>query len=255
MPIFRALPPVEAADNRLLALYRAGLKRHWSAGERLLARGFALARLGTGWSCLERKLLSREVRASGLSMSERRGVHRLLNPAGYPLATNMLRNKALFAGHVAHHGLAAPATYDGSSDLEAWLAGQSAIIAKPGYSSKGKDIHAFTRSADGWSRAVIEQLRAVLARHGVVQELLQRVRLDTTLEQRRLDPLRDLERSEAIKQEIDEAIQGRQRVGAQGDQAVRAALQLDREAEVQPEGLALPRPQVHAERDRGDRVL
>lgn len=172
MPIFRALPPGPAADNRLLALYRAGLKRHWSKSERLLARGFALARLGTGWSRLERKLLSSEVRASGLSMAERRGVHRLLNPAGYPLARNLLRNKALFGRHVASHGIAAPATYDERGALEDWLAGQSAIIAKPGYSSKGKGIHAFTRSADGWSRAIVEQLRSVLARHGVVQELL-----------------------------------------------------------------------------------
>lgn len=172
MPIFRALPPVEAADNRLLTLYRTGLESHWSLGDRLLSRAFAIVGLGTGWSRLERKLLSLEIRASGLSMAERRGVHRLLNPAGYPLVANMLRNKALFARHVAGHGLAAPATYDGSGDLEAWLAGQGPIIAKPGYSSKGKDIRAFTRTGAGWSRQVLEQLRRVLARHGVVQERL-----------------------------------------------------------------------------------
>lgn len=169
MPIFRALP-AEAADNRLLSLYRDRLKRHWSLRDRLLARGFAAAGLGTGWSRLERRLLSREIRATGLSMAERRGVHRLLNPAGHPLSTNMLRNKALFARHVAAHRLAAPATYDESGDLEAWLGRQSAIIAKPGYSSKGKNIRAFTTGLH--EPSVLAELRSVLARHGVVQELL-----------------------------------------------------------------------------------
>lgn len=181
MPVFRALPPGAAGNNRLLAFYRDGLRRHWRWPDRLLGAGLALVRLGTGWSSVERRLLPAAVRSAGLSMAERRGVHRLLNPAGSPMSANMLRNKALFAAHVAAHRLAAPATFDPAmDDLETWLEARAGVIVKPGYSSKGRGVLAFVREGDRWrgeagelSRdELVEQVRAMLDRHGVVQERL-----------------------------------------------------------------------------------
>lgn len=181
MPILHCLPPVDGRDNRLLALYHEGLRRHWGWPDRAVGAGLAAIGIGMGWSAAERRLLPAATRTSGLSMADRRGVHRLLNPAGYPLARNLLRNKALFARHVARHRLAAAATFDPeAADLECWLGGQEAVIAKPGFSSKGKAIAAFRRDGDQWigrggksdTRALALLLRRYLARHGVVQELL-----------------------------------------------------------------------------------
>lgn len=139
-----------------------------------MATAFGVLGLGTGWSAAERRFLSDEIRASGLSMAERRGVHRLINPAGYPLSQNILRNKAVFADHVSKHRLAAPSTFDpASGTLADWLGNQDAIVAKRGYSSKGKGVAAFTRGADGWPESVTRELEKVLAKHGVIQERVQ----------------------------------------------------------------------------------
>lgn len=169
MPILHSLPRKEHPENRLLALYHEGLRRHWGRGNIALATALGLVGLGTGWSRAERRFLSDEIRASGMSMADRRGVHRLINPAGYPLAGNVLRNKRLFADHVRAHGLASPDTFNPSAGaLADWLQGQQEIVAKRGYSSKGKGVVAFDQ-ADGWR---IRQIEDVLAKHGVVQERL-----------------------------------------------------------------------------------
>ena len=181
MPIFHSLPLRRETENRLLATYRKGLSSHWGAATRSLAHLLGILGLGTGWSASERRFLSSSVRSTGLSMAERRGVHRLLNPAAFPLSHNILKNKALFARHVAATGLPAPETFDPQSEeLEAWLAERSAILAKPGYSSKGKGIAAYTREREHWSGSqgrlspaeLTTRLETVLARHGVVQELV-----------------------------------------------------------------------------------
>lgn len=181
MPILHSLPPVEDRSNRLLAGYHDGLRGHLRASDRALARGLGLLGLGGGWSPAERRLLARDVRAAGVSMAKRRGIHRLLNPAGYPLEHNLLRDKARFARHVADHLLPAPASFDPDrGPLEAWLDGLGAVIAKPGFSSKGQGIEAFHRKGARWSgpageRSTAELARhlgGVLQRHGVVQQWL-----------------------------------------------------------------------------------
>lgn len=149
--------------------------------DRALGAGLAALGIGTGWSATERRLLPPEIRSTGLSMADRRGVHRFLNPSGYPLAGNILRNKALFARHVARHRLPAPATFDrDAGNLVSWLERRQAVIAKPGYSSKGRGVTAFRREGDGWrgptgaldATGLARNLQNYLIRHGVVQDLL-----------------------------------------------------------------------------------
>lgn len=183
MPIVRGLPASGAVSNRLLALYYDRLNGHWALGRRIVARSLGIAGLGTGWSRLERRLLPDDVRAAGLSMADRRGVHRLLNPAGLPLSSNLLRNKALFARHAADHALPVPVSVDRETDdLDAWLAARDRIIAKPGYSSKGRGVTAFGRHGTGWrgpngpiTRAALKRhINAIIAGHGVVQDHIAR---------------------------------------------------------------------------------
>jgi hypothetical protein len=181
MPIARALPPVAVGGNELLTAYHEALRRHWSLPKRAIGAWLARAGIGTGWSEAELGLLSEADRAAGLSSAARAGIQRLLNPAGYPLSSNMLRNKALFARHAAQHGLPVPATYDPASQgIEGWLEDMDAIIAKASYSSKGRGIQAFTRNGSGWHgpegpvplSRLRPRLEKLVASHGVVQELL-----------------------------------------------------------------------------------
>ena len=181
MPILHGLPPVIGRENRLLGIYHQGLREHWGWADRKLGNCFALAGLGSRWTATEQRLLSPEIRASGLSMAARRGVHRLLNPLGHPRSRNLLRNKALFARHVVEHRLPAPASFDSDEQaLDEWLSSRSAIIAKPGFSSKGRGIAAFRRDGDHWHGAgreydaadLARHLQPCLDRHGVIQELL-----------------------------------------------------------------------------------
>ena len=148
---------------------------------RSLSASLAALPLGTGWSAAERRLLPPDVRASGLSMADRRGVHRFLNPAGLPLSTNMLRDKAMFARHAAQQRLPVPTTFDPQcGNLESWLDARGAVIAKPGHSSKGRGVVAFRRAGGQWlgpggkfeTNELARRLVACIARHGVVQELL-----------------------------------------------------------------------------------
>lgn len=181
MPILHGLPLAIGRENRLLGIYHRGLREHWGWADRRIGNCLALTGLGSRWSPTEQRLLSPEIRANGLSMANRRGVHRLLNPPGYPLSGNLLRNKALFARHAAEHRLPVPATFEpDAADLDGWLEGMAAIIAKPGYSSKGRGVEAFRRDGERWQGEgrlfapieLAQHLQACLARHGVVQELL-----------------------------------------------------------------------------------
>ncbi len=114
-------------------------------------------------------------------MAARKGLHALLNPAGLPIRQNMLRNKSLFAGHAAEHGLAAPQTLTSEGcDLMSWLEHQRSIILKPSYSSKGRNVRAFHQQGNRWLHAgeaiapqeLAGDIARVLARQGVVQELV-----------------------------------------------------------------------------------
>lgn len=150
MLTLRALPAGPVAGNSLLAAYHDGLRRHWTGRSLMIARW--LGRTGQGgWSSAERHSLDEDVRRHGLSMRDRKGVHRLLNAGAFPLAANPLKNKQLFAVRLRDAGLPGAATYDPRAGaLVAWLAGQDAIIAKPSYRSKGRGVERFTRDGEVW---------------------------------------------------------------------------------------------------------
>lgn len=174
----RALPPVDG--NALLAAYHDGLRHHWSAGRRLVARLVAASGRG-GWCPSERRLLCETVRAHGLSMRDRKGLHRLLNPGAFPIEVNPLKNKQLFARHAAAAGLPVPDSFAlEASDIASWLHGQSAIIAKPSYRSKGQGVVRFEKKAGRWEGAdgpiaddmLRARLLALWAADGVIQRCL-----------------------------------------------------------------------------------
>ena len=143
MPTLRALPG--RGDNDLLAAYRDGLTRHWPFRRHALARLLAATGQG-GWTPTERHLLSDAVRQRGLSMRDRKGLHRLLNPGAFPFASNPLKNKQLFAEVAWAAGLTiAPACNPDRDDLAAWLAAERDIIAKPSFRSKGQGVERFWR--------------------------------------------------------------------------------------------------------------
>lgn len=174
----RALPVRRDGGNSLISAYHHGLARHWSATQRLVAHGLSGIGLG-GWSPAERLYLDEAVRTQGLSMKDRKGVHRLLNPGAFPLSSNALKNKQLFARMAT--GLPLPNACDPDiMDIEQWLAQQDDIIAKPSYRSKGQGVTRFVRHGDYWragdsTRNTVElavSLRALWRRGGVIQQRL-----------------------------------------------------------------------------------
>lgn len=178
MLTIRAIPP--RADNALLADYHDGLRRHWSATRRASAALLAAAGRG-GWSPAERRWLDAAVRRDGLSMRDRKGLHRLLNPAAFPFTTNPLKNKQLFARVAARHGLPVADAFDPATMLlPHWLAGQHDIIAKPSFRSKGQGVERFHRPDARWSgiagpigdAQLNDRLSALIAAGGVVQHCL-----------------------------------------------------------------------------------
>src|ERR1700741_1223686 len=181
MPILHCLPRSRSQECRLLAIYHDRLREQWAWPDRTFATGLAAIGIGTGWAAIERRVPFRAARAAGPSRARRRGVHRILNPAGYPLSDNLLRNKALFARHVVDAGLAAPDTFmPCKRDLADWLGAHQAVIAKRGYSSKGRGVAAFRREGGHWrgtrgnfnSSQLATCFQSYLSSHGVVQELL-----------------------------------------------------------------------------------
>ncbi|MEC3910001.1 sugar-transfer associated ATP-grasp domain-containing protein [Sphingobium sp. CR2-8] len=179
MLTLRALPVRGEGDNVLLRTYHDGLMRHWTPAQRLAAHMLSI--LGRdGWSRAERRYLDDAVRGQGISMRDRKGVHRLLNPAAFPLGANPLKNKQLFAQAAAGLPLPGACNLD-VDDLDAWLAGQDAIIAKPSYRSKGQGVERFVREGDLWRDGahalttvrLTTHLRRVWGQGGVIQTCLQ----------------------------------------------------------------------------------
>lgn len=170
MLTLRALPSGDG--NALTHAYHDGLRRHWSPASRLLARLLAAAGQG-GWSRGEVALLSNAVRAQGLSMADRKGLHRLLNPAAFPAAACPLRNKPLFARQVRQAGLPAPESwFPDEEGLAGWIGRQHVIIAKPSFRSKGRGVERFRRDGDGWAdrERLLARLDRMARAGGVVQE-------------------------------------------------------------------------------------
>ncbi|MEC3951334.1 sugar-transfer associated ATP-grasp domain-containing protein [Sphingobium sp. HWE2-09] len=178
MLTLRALPLRGENANALLRAYHDGLVRHWTPTQRLV--GHMLAALGRGgWSSAERRYLDDAVRTQGISMKDRKGLHRLLNPGAFPLSINTLKNKQLFA--TVATGLPLPDACDPDAiDLDAWLDGQDDIIAKPSYQSKGQGVERFVRQGKAWRNGDVTlttvqlavSLRALWRRGGVIQQRL-----------------------------------------------------------------------------------
>lgn len=179
MVTLRAVPRGFGQDgNALLGLYHGQLARHWPSGRLALAHLLSAAGFG-GWSHGELCLLDDAVRRQGISMRDRKGVHRLLNPAAFPFAPNPLKNKRLFALEARTAGLPLPDGYDADGgDLDAWLEMQADIIAKPSYRSKGQGVERFVRRNGLWAGRgkdiaeadLIDRLQTLVRRDGVVQE-------------------------------------------------------------------------------------
>ena len=182
----------EAAPTDLAGLYFDALLRHWSAADRALALGLSgVAALGNairaprggwrhGWGAGEQTLLAQAVDPdSHLAMAARKGLHRLLNPGAFPLATNPLKNKRLFADRCREAGLPIPDDFTGEpAALRGWLERRPGVIAKPNFASKGVGVIGFRRGPDGWrtggepidERRVLADVAAVLRAGGVAQE-------------------------------------------------------------------------------------
>lgn len=204
MLTLRAIPPrlIGASRTRppqdIAALYFENLWRHWgpldrataiglAAGAALVNAGAALSRSGAwanGWDIGEQALLTGELASdSHLSMTARKGVHRLLNPGAYPLSENPMKNKRLFAVRCRAAGLPVPEAFEGDpADISRWIASQDAIVAKPNYASKGRGVTGFRRTTGGsWSSGgrpltvidVERLLRVTLQAGGVVQTALE----------------------------------------------------------------------------------
>ncbi len=178
MLTLRAVPRRD--ENSLLVTYHARLRRNWPVSERAFARLLAIMGRG-GWSLFERQLLPEAVRLHGLSMRDRKGLHRLLNPAAFPAAANPLKNKQLFARVTRDAGLPVAVACDlDRDDLAVWLAGETDIIAKPSFRSKGQGVERFQRQGADWrgaegpvdEAALHERLKELWRAGGVIQRRL-----------------------------------------------------------------------------------
>ncbi|WP_375404184.1 sugar-transfer associated ATP-grasp domain-containing protein [uncultured Sphingomonas sp.] len=174
MLTLRALPPADTDPaNALIQLYRGMLRARWGWPERGFAALLARCGFGVGWSNAELSFLTPAVRDAGLSMAERKGLHRVLNSAAFPLRDNPLKNKLLFARHAALHRLPVPATFDADAgSIDELLARCAAVIVKRNYSSKGQGIAAFARGPDGWRPDDAAALARASRRGAVIQERL-----------------------------------------------------------------------------------
>lgn len=81
-----------------------------------------------------------------VKMYERKGIHRLLNPAAFPLERNPLKNKAIFAAKCRAAGLPIPPTLTESDvplpsdSFLRWLAPATRLILKPAMGTKGEGV-------------------------------------------------------------------------------------------------------------------
>lgn len=198
MLTLRVIPPrllvggAEPEPRDLTALYFEQLWRHWSKADRAMALALAYGEAARtafrtraawrhGWDKGEERLFERAPdRAAHLGMAARKGMHRLINPGAYPLEANPLKNKRLFAERCRAAGLPIPPDFSGpESGLESWLAGETAVIAKPNYASKGAGIEGFRREGDGWRSGgvplgaveALQRIRAAVSGGGVLQRI------------------------------------------------------------------------------------
>ena len=187
---FRGLPPA-AADHPdpLLAAYYRPLLSAWGAKDRTAARLIDRYWVGVGAEAPARRfgipteewpICRGLVPPEGyVSMAARKGLHRTINPAAFPLNANHFKDKSLFARAARAAGLPIPDTLTDEHLTTAWLRGQDAVMVKPSFSSHGRGIKRFRRGKAGhWHGSGGEELsdggfdrlvRQTLHARGVVQ--------------------------------------------------------------------------------------
>ncbi len=171
----------DRAGDTLMAVYHRALWGHWGPADRaigLLLTACTGAARPSRWNGRWNALSQADLRLAGgatmlddyVGMADRKGVHRLLNPAAFPLRTNLLKNKHLFAATCAAAGLPVPDTFAGTADaLTGWLDRHAAVMVKPNYASKGAGIVRYDRGR-AWSPAVVDKIAA--AKGAIVQQAL-----------------------------------------------------------------------------------
>jgi hypothetical protein len=147
----------------LLRFYFDQLGDHWPAHRWIAGRAMAWGAGETGWlgiSPAERRLIRGRVEPEHyVSMSVRRGIHRLLNPGALPIRANILKDKAAFARFAIAEGLDAPLTL--TSGLAGELLERGDVVLKPSFSSKGRGVVRARREGSEWLLTTGERLHAV----------------------------------------------------------------------------------------------
>jgi hypothetical protein len=193
MLTLRALPPLGGGHpNRVLRFYYGGLLDHWSMAKRTTGHLLALLETGTrgpskrrslGISTSEWKLaLARVDPEQILTMTARKGLHRLINPTAFPLADSALKNKHRFDELTRLCGLPIPKSFrPGVQSLHDFLENCPAIILKPNFSSKGRGIRRLVRcGANQWSewpsvsgeKLEYDHIEAAVASGAILQEVV-----------------------------------------------------------------------------------
>ena len=186
--------PLRARDhpNDVLRLYYRGMLDHWSGADCLLGRALCLRETGLGGPSERRALgIARDewLLAVGrvdpkqmLTMRARKGLHRLINPAAFPLKDSVLKDKHRFDAAARRAGLRIPERFDKHREsLESFLDRQQAIMIKPNFSSKGRGVRRLHRdSKNQWAERLtagemvcgIGAIAAEAAKGAVIQEAI-----------------------------------------------------------------------------------
>lgn len=163
-----------AGSEALLDVYSSRLWLHWSRDQRLHSaaaralHGAAAAAMLRGRGerrrdlalCRRLGLLPRELAAARATLPEAdlphvvaahvaKGIYHLLNPEAFPIAGNLLLDKARFGRVMREAGLKLPPTFEAGEALPAWASGAEALIYKPGFMSQGRGIARLERAGDG----------------------------------------------------------------------------------------------------------
>lgn len=162
MLTLRGLPPA-ARDHPdpLLGTYFAALAGVWGTRERATARMVDRYWVGSnadpaacryGIPAREWPMCRGRVAIEGyVSMATRKGMHRVINPAAFPLKANHFKDKSLFARRAAAADLPIPDTLVDAGSAAVWLTRHDAVMLKPSFSSKGQGIRRYDRLRGGWA--------------------------------------------------------------------------------------------------------
>jgi hypothetical protein len=161
MLTLRKLPATARCHpDPLLRFYFDQLRDHWPSHRWMggLVMAFGVGESGRlGISSEERRLIHGRVQPEHyVSMSIRRGIHRLLNPGAIPIRANLLKDKAAFARFAETERLAAPLTLTSGPAADLMELGD--VVLKPSFSSKGRGVVRARRGGSGWRLTTGERL-------------------------------------------------------------------------------------------------